>query len=198
MKLKTPLNNQEKTVLLAASALFVIAIILMQWFHLKPLLQFDRLLINQGEIWRIFTGNFIHYNFKHMWMNLAGLAVGMYLLAFRYSLFYWFIIICFSSLMVGAGLYIFDTQLMHYVGLSGALHGMLVVGALVETTYNKSTGLLLLVFISSKLLYEQFFGALSPPLSAHTSVAVNAHLYGSIAGVIIWLALTYLPNNKSL
>ncbi len=191
------LNKQQKTSLLLASALFVLFIVLIQYFQLKPLLQFDRTLINQGEFWRLFTGNLIHYNFEHMWMNLAGLALGMYLLAFRYPLFYWFIIISFSSLAVGSGLYIFDTNMQYYVGLSGALHGMLVVGALVETRHNKTTGLLLLLFIFAKLSYEQFFGALSAPLSNTTSIAVNAHLYGSLAGIIIWFLLNHISKGST-
>ena len=189
----TPL---QKTRLLGASSLFVLTVIVVQWLQLKPYLQFDRSLIEQGEFWRILTGNLIHYNFEHLWMNLAGLALGMYLLAFRYSLIYWFIMVIFCSIAVGVGLYFFDTNMRYYVGLSGALHGILVAGAITEYFHNKTTSVLLLLFIACKLAYEQFIGPLSAPLSSSTSVAVNAHLYGAISGFLIGAVLVKVQTKK--
>ena len=190
------LTPPQKIRLLGASSLFVLTIIVIQWLQLKPYLQFDRSLIEQGEFWRILTGNLIHYNFEHLWMNLAGLALGMYLLAFRYSLIYWFIMVIFCSIAVGVGLYFFDINMRYYVGLSGALHGFLVAGAITEYFYNKTTSVLLLLFIVCKLAYEQFIGPLSAPLSSGTSVAVNAHLYGAISGVLIGAVLFKVQTKK--
>ena len=190
------LTPPQKIRLLGASSLFVLTVIVVQWLQLKPYLQFDRSLIEQGEFWRILTGNLIHYNFEHLWMNLAGLALGMYLLAFRYSLIYWFIMVIFCSIAVGVGLYFFDTNMRYYVGLSGALHGILVAGAITEYFYNKTTSVLLLLFIVCKLAYEQFIGPLSAPLSSGTSVAVNAHLYGAISGILIWVVLFKVQTKK--
>jgi len=190
------LTPPQKIRLLGASSLFVLTVIVVQWLQLKPYLQFDRSLIEQGEFWRILTGNLIHYNFEHLWMNLAGLALGMYLLAFRYSLIYWFIMVIFCSIAVGVGLYFFDTNMRYYVGLSGALHGILVAGAITEYFYNKTTSVLLLLFIVCKLAYEQFIGPLSVPLSSGTSVAVNAHLYGAISGVLIGAVLFKVQTKK--
>jgi len=190
------LTPPQKIRLLGASSLFVLTVIVVQWLQLKPYLQFDRSLIEQGEFWRILTGNLIHYNFEHLWMNLAGLALGMYLLAFRYSLIYWFIMVIFCSIAVGVGLYFFDTNMRYYVGLSGALHGILVAGAITEYFYNKTTSVLLLLFIVCKLAYEQFIGPLSAPLSSSTSVAVNAHLYGAISGFLIGAVLVKVQTKK--
>ena len=190
------LTPPQKIRLLGASSLFVLTVIFVQWLQLKPYLQFDRSLIEQGEFWRILTGNLIHYNFEHLWMNLAGLALGMYLLAFRYSLIYWFIMVIFCSIAVGVGLYFFDTNMRYYVGLSGALHGILVAGAITEYFYNKTTSVLLLLFIVCKLAYEQFIGPLSVPLSSGTSVAVNAHLYGAISGFLIGAVLVKVQTKK--
>ena len=190
------LTPPQKIRLLGASSLFVLTVIVVQWLQLKPYLQFDRSLIEQGEFWRILTGNLIHYNFEHLWMNLAGLALGMYLLAFRYSLIYWFIMVIFCSIAVGVGLYFFDTNMRYYVGLSGALHGILVAGAITEYFYSKTTSVLLLLFIVCKLAYEQFIGPLSVPLSSGTSVAVNAHLYGAISGILIGAVLFKVQTKK--
>jgi rhomboid family GlyGly-CTERM serine protease len=190
------LTPPQKIRLLGASSLFVLTVIFVQWLQLKPYLQFDRSLIEQGEFWRILTGNLIHYNFEHLWMNLAGLALGMYLLAFRYSLIYWFIMVIFCSIAVGVGLYFFDINMRYYVGLSGALHGILVAGAITEYFYNKTTSVLLLLFIVCKLAYEQFIGPLSAPLSSGTSVAINAHLYGAISGVLIGAVLVKVQTKK--
>ncbi len=177
----------------------IIIMILLQVLSLKPLLQYDRNLIEQGEVWRLLSGNFIHYNYHHLWLNLAGLLLGMLLLAKLFSIWKWLLIMLFCALTTGLGLYFFDPDMRYYVGFSGCLHGILVVGTVKEYQRNKTIALLLLLFIISKVLWEQFIGALSPSLAQNTIIAVNAHLYGAFGGLVLALVIPgNLTNSKQM
>ena len=174
----------------------IIIMILLQILSLKPQLQYDRVLIEQGEVWRLLSGNFIHYNYQHLWLNLAGLILGMLLLARLFSIWQWLLITLFCALTTGLGLYFFDPDMRYYVGLSGCLHGILLLGAVKEYQNNKTIGILLLLFIAGKLGWEQLFGPISTNLAQHTVIAVNAHLYGAMGG--LFLALPLILKNRAV
>src|SRR5690606_37704248 len=46
----------------------------------EPLLQFDRASIIQGQGWRLFTSQLIHYGIYHLAMNIVALLLCGYLL----------------------------------------------------------------------------------------------------------------------
>jgi rhomboid family GlyGly-CTERM serine protease len=155
-------------------------------------LAFERDSIRAGEIWRLVTGHLMHLGWPHFALNAAGLALVWTLVGDAYRPAGWLVIIFTSIAAIDLGLWIFNPQLQWYVGLSGALHGVLAAGLVqslgkprIETTV---LGLLLL----GKLAWEQFNGPL--PGSEGSSgghVVVDAHLYGAIgglfAGLLIWL-----------
>jgi len=69
------------------------------------------------------------------------------------------------------------------VGLSGVLHGLMLVGGFGLIRSASPIGYLLLAGLAAKLLWEQLSGPL--PFSESTSggpVLVEAHLYGTIGG----------------
>lgn len=188
--MNAPINTRSNSLhQVACYAFLVLILVLLQAFSLKPLLQYDRRLIEQGEVWRLLSGNFIHYNYHHLWLNLAALILGMLLLANLFSIWKWLLITFFCALITGLGLYFLDSNVRYYVGLSGCLHGVLVVGAVKEYQSNKTIGVLLLLFIICKLGWEQLLGPISAPLAQHTIIAVNAHLYGAFGGLILALLL---------
>jgi len=145
---------------------------------------FDRSLIEQGEIWRLLSGHFTHLNWSHFGLNMAGVLMVMVFFANYQSSRYWLGAIVFIALLCSAGL-MTDMQLDRYVGFSGVLHGLFIMGARFEMRRYKLSGVVLLVLIVAKLIWEQVFGAM-PGSEEMTGgrVAVNAHLYGAVAGVL--------------
>ena len=157
---------------------------LIQLLHLQPLLRFDRQLIEQWQIWRLLSAHLTHLNWSHFTLNMLGLAM----LAFFFSAYqptrYWLGALLFISLGCSAGL-LLDNQLDRYVGFSGVLHGLFIVGARCEMKRYKLSGIALMTIIFAKLIWEQLYGALPGSESvAGGRVAINAHLYGGIAGVL--------------
>ncbi|NRA71189.1 MAG: rhombosortase [Gammaproteobacteria bacterium] len=152
-----------------------------------PLLEYDRGLIAQGQVWRILTGNFLHTNSWHLLMNLVGLVLLTQLFGRHYSQWQFCLFTLTNCVMVGALLYWFTPDIYYYVGLSGYLHGLFVFGCLDEINRGIKFSYLLLLGIAAKVFHEQFYGA-AAEISAliNAEVAVDAHWYGAITAVPIY------------
>ena len=154
----------------------------------EKLLRYDRHLLAQGEFWRVFTGHLLHLNWPHFWLNMAG--VGIVALFFNRDCTkqQWLMLIVFSCAVVSLGLYLLNPNMFWYMGLSGVLHSLFVVGAWYESRRFALSGYTLLVLLLGKLVYEQMGGGLaSSEALIGARVAVDAHLYGGVAGVLFIL-----------
>jgi len=152
----------------------------------RILLRYDRAAIEHGEVWRLFTGNFVHLGLGHLLEDMAGLVL-LWLL-YEDVLPGWRTpaVVCAGSLAVGLGLLIGDPHVDWYVGISGALDTLWAAGALSLMRRRDRFGWMLAGVLLAKLIYEQCFGAL--PFSSVSSggmVIVDAHLYGALAGALI-------------
>lgn len=153
-------------------------------------LRYERAAILHGQWWRLLTGNLVHMGWSHLWLNLAGLLLVWLLFKDQIPLRVWIASLLVSFLGVGLGLLWGSPHLAWYVGLSGALHGLFVTGAVLCVRQGYRFEILLLVLVAAKLVYEQNVGPL--PGSEEVSgghVAVDAHLYGAISGAL----LVFLP-----
>ena len=147
------------------------------------LLRFERINIENGEIWRLLTANFVHLGWSHALLNIAGLALIWSLFGHRLSQTGWSIILISSLLGTTLGLLLFNPTLSWYVGLSGALHGLFIAGCVAEIKLKYRFGIVLLVILVGKILWEQFQGPLPGTSDAAGGpVIVDAHLYGALAG----------------
>lgn len=162
----------------------------LQYAGLDDVLRWERSLIDQGQWWLLLTGNFVHLGQSHLWMNIAGFILVVALVWSHFSTMQWFLVIVFSSMVVGVGLWFFNPEVTGYVGFSGTLHGLIIAGCLADLrTYPKSAAILLTLVIA-KLTWEQLSGPLPGSEStAGGSVLVDSHLYGAIGGAIIGAAL---------
>ncbi|TKB45726.1 rhombosortase [Thalassotalea mangrovi] len=146
---------------------------------------YDRNAINAGQYWRLLTGHFDHTNLNHMLLNIAGLTMLWALHGDHYRHGIFITVFLVSALACSIGIYLFDPQMLRYVGLSGVLHGIFVFGAIADIRTGDKTGYLLLLGVSGKILYEQTVGASSEMEEMiGANVAVDAHLYGALGGVI--------------
>lgn len=168
----------------------LIATISIILFLLEPTssdwLAYDRQQLNYFQWWRLISGHFLHTNNIHLLLNLAGLALlwalhGHYNPTFRYLLI--FLWLCIGT---SGGLYLFTPQMQWYVGLSGVLHGMFILGAYFDIHNKLRSGWILLFGVWLKVLHEQIYGAnenVAELISAN--VAIDAHLFGTISGSLI-------------
>ncbi len=151
-------------------------------------LQYDRTLILQGQVWRLLTGNIVHLNFNHLWLNLGGLVLLWLFFAQCFSLRTWLLLLLLSCAGTGLGLLWLNPDLEWYVGLSGALHGLFIAGAIQDLRRPGNgerhwEGWLLLGVLIGKVLWEQYAGPMpGSEATAGGRVIVDAHLYGAVSG----------------
>jgi rhomboid family GlyGly-CTERM serine protease len=89
-----------------------------------------------------------------------------------------------------AGLYFFAPDLIWYAGLSGALHGIFSWGACMDIKEKMKSGWLLLIGLAIKVGYEQVDGSSQQVANLiNAKVAVDAHLFGALSGIIIFLLM---------
>jgi rhomboid family GlyGly-CTERM serine protease len=152
---------------------------------IEPLLEFNRYKIQQGEYWRLFTSNFVHYGVAHLSMNLAAfLLVGFSLLR-ELSLKIYIPLFFISAMAVGVGILLGNPELFYYRGLSGVLHGLIVAGLLLNSFRNRWLSFIFTGLVFAKILHEQQAGFQENQLQAllPVMVAVDSHGYGALAGL---------------
>lgn len=183
------LKHLATPAILLALGVAILCIVL-QGLGLDDALRFDRTALQNGNWWLLLTGNFVHLNWSHLLLNMTGLFLVVMLVWSNFSLPEWALVILFSSLGVGGGLYLLDPEILWYVGFSGTLHGLIIAGTLADIRRFPLPSLALLIVVCGKLGWEQLHGAMPGSESvAGGAVVVNSHLYGAIAGAIIGLLL---------
>jgi len=188
--------QQNKALLmsiLGLSSMLVIG----QWFQND--LFFNRNDINQGEWWKILSGNFTHSNIPHLLLNLSGLwLLGMLFIDSLSSKSFIFSS-AFLVAIVGLGLYFFTPELTGYYGFSGVLYGLYFVAAVCAILDNDLfTGISVALLISGKIIWEYFTGGSQASAELiGIPVANDAHLYGFIGAIAITVFLLFNRYLKS-
>ncbi len=160
---------------------------LLQLPQLQPLVIWNIDLIENGQWWRIITGNLTHTNGAHFFVNIAALWIVAYL--FRPKTIPLTITIIILSAVVGFSLIWFNFHT--YAGLSGVLHGLFAFYAFREALHERKSSWLLVIGVCAKIGYEQLYGASESTASLiDATVAVEAHLVGGIAGILLATGLT--------
>ena len=172
---------------------------LLAWPGINDELEFNRQLIEQGQLWRLFTSQFVHANWAHLGLNCAGIALiwllhGEYTSPSRYSFN-----IATLAIWCGLGVFWFCPTITIYTGLSALLHGVIIWGAIKDVTVGLKSGYVLFIGVWVKLIAEQINGP-SADIGAliNSTVAVDAHLIGAIGGVLLGvpLIIQFISRNK--
>lgn len=165
--------------------IFVVSCVLQ--FNWVESWRFDRTLVEQGDVWLLFSGHIVHLNWSHWLLNMAGLGIVAFFFSSHASVKQWLSVILVSACIINIGLWWWMPEIRSYVGLSGVLHGLFLYGALREIKFYPVSGYVLTCVLIVKLLWEAFNGAL-PGSEDMTGgrVLTEAHLLGAIGGILVW------------
>lgn len=189
------IESQGTFVLLKLLFPILVVLGLAQLTPVSDFFVWDRRLILQGEIWRLITGNFTHTNLPHLVMNAAALTVFCFIFKDILNPKKLWGLLFFISLMTG--LLLFLSPIQSYVGLSGVLHGLFVWAAIEDIKQKRNTGWLLLIGVTAKICWEQYFGASASTISLiNAKVATEAHLIGAFSGGTLQLATRLITLSK--
>jgi rhomboid family GlyGly-CTERM serine protease len=155
----------------------------------RDALRFHRDAIAAGELWRLLTCNWVHLGWWHLFLNEMGLLVLVLLCPEPLSGAVW----ARRYLLIGAGmstcLYFLVPDAGWYVGMSGLIHGLFVLGLGRQIVAGRdliAAGCL--AFLVGKVFWELVVGApVSDEEAIGGSVLVESHLYGSLSALIYGL-----------
>lgn len=158
----------------------------------RALLAWDRGAIAAGQWWRLLSGNFVHLGTYHLLLNLLGLLVLVLLCPQRLSATRWLTRLLVLSLAVGVGLYLFAPQWQRYVGLSGVIHGLFLLGLLPQVRQGDRIALIALLYLFGKLGWELATGApVSDERALGGKVVLASHLYGTLGALMYGLIFEF-------
>lgn len=155
----------------------------------QQLLVYERDAVAAGQWWRLLSGNLVHLGWTHLALNAAVMLIGARLFEGVRAPVAWLTGLVVCMLAVSLGLHILSTDIEWSAGISGALHGLLVIGGLDLYRRRDWVGPVLLALCIAKVTAEQFIGDGSPTEALiGAPVVVDAHLWGALGGVVFALA----------
>lgn len=149
-------------------------------------LEYRRGLIAGGEVWRLFTGHFVHLNFSHALMNAVGTLLLSRLFVSELSRQQWWSLILAAPLFISMGLWWRQPDLQGYAGFSGVLHGLLYFGVIRLLVASPVVAGCILVLLVERQVWEQT-SAYNPDYLRTViagRVMPDAHLFGAVMGVV--------------
>ena len=147
-------------------------------------LRYERSAIIEGELWRLVTGHWVHLGWSHLAVNLAGLLLVWSLWGRALQNLQWLVCILWIALAQSLLLLALNPEIHWYVGLSGLLHGLFAVGALLQLRSDPLVGGVALAVLTGKLLLEALNLSGGTTIPGIDQVVEEAHLYGAVSGVV--------------
>ncbi|WP_397475547.1 rhombosortase [Pusillimonas sp.] len=157
----------------------------------RAALRFSRPALEQGEWWRLFSGHFVHLGWTHTALNMLGVLLCCALAPRLFNRRIW---LKTAALAVGVGtlLWCSSPGVSSYVGLSGVLYGLFVLGLLPQAWRKDGVAALALLATIAWMAWQWATGpsAAEENLIGGRIIGV-AHVYGfglGMAGVVLGLA----------
>lgn len=151
-------------------------------------LSYQRQDISNGQLWRFVTPNLVHLGLWHTLMNLSSLW--LISLIFRPLLSLkdwamWFLILFIFNIV---GLHLWLPELQQYVGMSGALYGLIAACCVAELRLGVKISGILLVIVGIKIFAPQILGIKAEYDGLLGGFVVEeSHVIGFIQGIILGL-----------
>lgn len=151
----------------------------------SELLRYQGDLLSNAELWRLLTAHMVHLNWMHWLLNSLGMLLLVAITHVYWSVSKWLLLIVVHSLFISLAFLWLNPELNWYVGFSGVLYGLYAVAAISILKKDKIIALLLLLFVSIKIIIEQGFGdEFTSRALLDSPVVVDAHAYGFVCGLI--------------
>ena len=160
--------------------------------QLQPLLIYDREAILAGEVWRLFTGNWVHFSASHLVLDLVVLGVAGAIMESRRAAC-WPRVLLLSPWVIGVGLLVCEPRMSFYGGLSGVATAAVVclaLDALHSGFIARWAGATVLLLIAAKLAFEWGTGSALFVGTSGTEFVTSplSHLLGGLSAVgVRWL-----------
>lgn len=154
----------------------------------RDALRYDAPAIAAGQWWRLLTGNLVHLGPWHLFLNEVGLLVLVLLCPEPLSWAVWARRLLLLGLGMSLGLYFFVPGTRWYVGMSGVIHGLFLLGLGRQIVQRDLIASACLAYLVGKIAWEMFSGVpVSDEEAIGGRVLVESHLYGSLSALLYGL-----------
>ena len=156
---------------------------------LADLLRYDRAAVAAGQWWRLFSGSLVHLGWWHWLFNVLSLVLLVLLCPERLTPLEWLRRLVVLGFGMSLGLYFLSPGIQAYVGLSGLVYGLFVLGLGRQALRRDEIAIACLVFLAARIGWELVMGASASEtrLIGGQVVAVS-HLYGVGSALLYALA----------
>lgn len=166
----------------AAIATFAVPRALARLAYLRPA-------VAAGEIHRLLSAHLVHASARHLVLDLAALAVAFTLVGRELDALRWAKLVLATALSSSLAVHWLSPSTAAFAGLSALVHAVLGGGAAVLLCRRSAGGLWLATGLTVKLALERLNGTPLLPLAVPAAVAIDAHLYGLLAGAAVGTCL---------
>lgn len=163
---------------------------LMSLFQLtgSELFRYQQNWLDSGDYWRVLSAHWVHVNWKHLFLNAAGLLLCLSIAGPGWSYTRWLFYQLIFALGISFLFTLFNPRLDWYVGYSGILYGIFLLAAIDLYDRDRLIAFLLGAAIVIKITLEQTSDInLTTSGMIGSPVVVDAHLYGVILAILIAL-----------
>lgn len=146
--------------------------------------RYDTALISQLQLWRLLTGHWVHANWAHLILNMTGFIICIALTGITWTLWQWLGRIMILCSAISGCFYVWNSDILWYVGFSGVLFGLYVLAASATLSKQGLISSILLVIIALKIILEQWSSVnITSNELIGVPVLVDAHMYGVLSAV---------------
>lgn len=173
---------------LTVSITAVVLTLLLLEPHSSHWLEYQRKSVESGQVWRLITANLVHLSLEHTLMNLASLW--LITLIFRPLLntkdwLAWFLILYITNILA---MHLWLPELNRYVGMSGALYGLIAAACVAELRLKVFISGALLLIVGLKIFAPKILGIDNEYDEWIGGVVVEeSHIIGYIEGLALGL-----------
>jgi rhomboid family GlyGly-CTERM serine protease len=173
--------------------------------HGMQIFALDRSGLEQGEFWRLWSGQLVHSSWQHLLLNTAGLVVLQQMFGAELRLQSWLTAFLIISPSIGICWLVSTTitwlpsdSFDYVVGSSALLHGLFAYAACLALRRDRLLAATVLLLIGAKVLWEQMLGPAGFTADLiNLPIASSTHLYGYVSGVALGAAMLLIrPANR--
>lgn len=172
-----------------AALMALLAVLALGGEPVRSALRYDSVAIGAGQWWRVLSGSFVHLGWWHLFLNEMGVLVLVLLCPDALSPAVWIRRLLLLGIGMGLGLYFFVPGTRWYVGMSGVIHGLFVLGLTRQILVERdliAAGCL--AYLVGKIGWEMYSGVpVSDEAALGGKVLVESHLYGTLSAVLYGL-----------
>ncbi|HEY1076328.1 MAG TPA: rhombosortase [Fontimonas sp.] len=149
----------------------------------RSALAYDRTqILHNAQWWRVLTGSLVHLGWYHCILNALGLVVLVLLCPDAMSGWVWARRVGVLAVVMSFCLLAFEPGLRNYVGMSGVIHGLFVLGLMPQVLKRDLIAAGCLIYLVGKIGWELVAGGpVSDEAALGGRVVVESHLFGTLA-----------------